>query len=335
MPDGSWAPPEMSHATVALRDAEEPVAPGGLIGERYRVISLLGRGGMGEVYEAEDVQLGGRVALKVVRGSSLDSHAFEMLKREIQLARRVTHPNVCRLHDFDVHRFADGRETPFLTMELVHGETLAAAIRRKGPFSPAQTRHLAEQMAGALDAAHDAGVVHRDFKSSNVMLEGDRAIVTDFGLAMEMADATHRGDHSLVGSPAYMAPEQFQGGRVSAASDVYASGVVLFEMITGRLPFEGPTPIATAHARLKTPPPSPRSHVRALDRRWEVAILRCMRLDPSQRFARCGDVVRLLPRPAARSSSPLGTLAILFGVGGLGFFALILATIFLWVLLKP
>jgi hypothetical protein len=293
--DDDWQPPP-SVPTLPITTDPSDVQAESWISSRYRVVRLLGRGGMGEVYEAEDAELGTHIALKVVRGRPWDAEAVAQLKREIQLARKITHPNVCRLHDFGMHHEGDGRDVPFLTMELVEGETLAARIRREGRIAPADAFAIAAQMAAALDAAHEAGVVHRDFKSGNVLLSKDRAIVMDFGLARDALAESGPEASALVGSPAYMAPEQVQGGPLTAAVDVYAFGVVLYEMVTGRLPFSGPTPIDTARMRLDRAAPSPRERVPELDPRWEAAILRCLALAPGDRFARCADAIDVLMR---------------------------------------
>ena len=248
-------------------------AKGDLVAERYRIVRLIGEGGMGEVYEAEDLLLRERVALKTVRHEvASDEKVIERFKREIQLARKVTHPNVCRIFDVGLHRLPGTRaDLAFLTMELLEGETLAARLTRAGRLSPAEAAPLAVQMAAALDAAHSAGIVHRDFKSANVMLVGDgsasglglRAVVTDFGLARGKQAATDpniTGDGGVVGSPSYMAPEQVEGKEVTGAADIYALGVVLYEMVTGRLPFVGDTPLSTAVMRLREDPVTPCAH---------------------------------------------------------------------------
>src|SRR6266568_4098545 len=209
---------------------------GDRVAERYRIVRALGEGGMGEVYEAEDLLLKERLALKTLRGPVADDEAtVARFKREIQLARKVTHPNVCRLFDVGIDRRAGG-EVAFLTMELLDGETLAARLKRAGPMSTAEALPIVEQVAAALAAAHEAGIIHRDLKCANVILVGSRAVVTDFGLARVVAEGADQvtGDGGIVGSPAYMAPEQVEGGRrLTAAVDIYAFGVVLFEMVTG------------------------------------------------------------------------------------------------------
>jgi eukaryotic-like serine/threonine-protein kinase len=271
---------------------------GARIAGRYRVARFIGAGGMGEVYEAEDAELRERVALKTVRAVVADdSRAIERLKREVQLARRVTHANVCRIFDFGVHE-AGGVSVPFLTMELLAGGTLSERLRR-GPLSTGEALPLAQQMAAALDAAHQVGVVHRDFKSANVLLVGARAVVTDFGLAREAeVPSSLSASGELVGSPEYMAPEQLEGREVTGRSDVYAFAVVLYEMVTGTLPFSAATRIATAIARLHQAPPSPRERVPSLPPSWERAILRGLERKPEARFASAGELVRALASDA-------------------------------------
>src|SRR5262249_45005117 len=178
---------------------------------------------------------------------------------ETQVARKGTPPNVCRLFDVGIDR-RSGREVAFLTMELLDGETLSARLRRAGRMTTAEAMPIAEQIAAGLTAAHEAGIIHRDLKCANILLVGSRAVVMDFGLARVIAEGSDQvtGD-GVVGSPAYMAPEQVEGGRpLTAAADIYAFGVVLFEMVTGRLPFVGETPLATAVMRIREDARSPR-----------------------------------------------------------------------------
>jgi tetratricopeptide (TPR) repeat protein len=269
-------------APGAQRRAPVRFREGDLIAGRYRIVRFIAQGGMGEVYEAEDVTLGERIALKTVSVErSGDPRADEYFRRELLLARKVTHSNVCRLFDVGVHD-----QTRFLTMELLAGETLAARIRRR-PLEPAEALPIVQQMTAALAAAHAVGIVHRDFKSHNVILVGNRAVVTDFGLARAAAgeeQALQQSDSGrLVGTPHYMAPEQVEGSAVGPPADVYALGVVLFEMMTGTLPFEGDTAMATAVRRLTTPPPSPRQFSPKLDARWEKVILACLAREPQSR----------------------------------------------------
>jgi serine/threonine protein kinase len=239
---------------------------------------------MGEVYEAWDDELSIRVALKALHGihdSRLDLHR---LKLEGLMARSVWHPNVCRVYNVS-HDGKDKATVWFLTMELLKGETLSRVLQKVGRLPLDRTLQLAEQMAAGLGAAHRAGVVHRDFKPSNVVLvngdNGEQAMVTDFGTAQ--APTGERRDPSGHGHPAYMAPEQVRGEDVGPAADIYAFGVVLFEMVTGTLPFGGDSPIEVARRRLVADPPSPRSVVPGIDDRWEQAIPARARPGPGAR----------------------------------------------------
>jgi TolB-like protein len=281
-------------------------APAQIVAERFRVVRLIAAGGMGEVYEAEDLQLGDRVALKTVRLElAAESHAIQRLKREIQLARKITHPNVCRIYDIYTHRFpgnGSGLSVTFMAMEYLEGETLASRIHRQGRFTIIDALPIVKQLIEGLGAAHDAGIVHRDFKSPNVILVESgglrRAVITDFGLAWTAdtsSSTTATGTETLlVGSLAYMAPEQVRGEDVTAAADIYALGVVMFEMVTGLLPFQAETPIAIAAKRLNTAAPSPRTVVPDLDETWTSVILRCLEREPSQRFRSIRGVRRAL-----------------------------------------
>ena len=306
--------------------------PGETVAGRFRIVRLIGRGGMGEVYEADDLQLEERVAIKTIRADVLpDVRARERFRREIQLARKVTHVNVCRLFDLVLHETALGQEVPLLSMELLRGETLSDFLLRKPALDPAEALPLIRQIAAGLAAAHRAGVIHRDFKSANVILvpgPGDevRAVVTDFGLARSIAPSAVGADGERSGTPAYMAPEQAEGKETTIASDVYAFGIVIYEMVTGALPFSGGTsPSSVANKRLTDEPLRPRAVIAGLDPRWEQVILRCLERDPADRFENADAIVAALtgdPQPSAAASSParwgLGRRRFLVAAAGLG-----------------
>ena len=312
---------EVAHALAKTgqdgRGEGGPVAaafePDRLVAGRYRVVRFLGRGGMGEVYEVEDGALHERVALKtVISVATDDARALERLKREVQLARKVTHPNVCRIFDVGFHE-----QVPFLTMELLTGETLWQRLRR-GPMSAAEALPIVEQLAAALDAAHRAGVIHQDFKSDNVMLLPGRTVVTDFGLARAAIGPggdQPRAGSGVVGTLNYAAPEQLAGGEVTERVDLYALGVVLFEMVTGALPFLWSTPRAALErpGQPKTPPLA--SLAPELAAAWGETIERCLARDPAARPATAGEVAaRLRATPGRRA---VGRIAAAFAVAAL------------------
>jgi serine/threonine protein kinase len=242
------SPWEATAATATEPALDQPVfPPGQLVSGRYRIVRLLGRGGMGEVYQAEDLELKELVAVKTLLPAiASDGRMLARFKQEIQLSRKVSHPNVCRIFDLARHP-ADASApatTVFLTMEFLPGETLSARLHREGRLSAEAALPILSQTAEALDAAHRAGVIHRDFKPSNVMLVpaagGTRAVVTDFGLARSCApsgETTATLTGTLMGTLDYMAPELLAGGSATVASDVYAFGTVAYKMVTGVLPF--------------------------------------------------------------------------------------------------
>jgi tetratricopeptide (TPR) repeat protein/TolB-like protein len=265
---------------------------------------------MGEVYEVEDGELGGRVALKTLRGGPIDAVALERFRREILLGRKVTHPAVCRVFDVGYQDRAEGVRLAFVTMELLRGQPLSRRLER-GALTPVEALPLIEQLASGLDAAHRAGIVHRDLKSDNIMLVpdagvagGQRAVIMDFGLARpaqpdHQPQVTQVGE--IIGSPHYMAPEQVTGGTVGPAADVFAFGVVIYEMLTGRLPFEGNSFAEVAYRRVAERPIPPRRHLPSLERRWEAVILHCLERDPAQRLASAGQVYAALTAPGNHS----------------------------------
>ncbi len=265
---------------------------GDVVSGRYEIRRFIARGGMGEVYAAHDRMLGEEIALKVLlTAASAGAGALDRLRAEVQLARRVADPHVLRVFDLGSYQRPDGGEVLFLTMQLLRGETLRARVRRAGPLSLAETWRLADDLFAALAAAHQIGIVHRDFKSDNVMLvptdDGPpRAIVMDFGLAQAAATgAPVEGDGTplIAGTLGYMAPEQLAGGAATAAVDVYAFGVVLHEMLTGVLPPFRPA-IARRGATAPLPPPPSLLDKLDIPSRWSALIRRCLERDPAARF---------------------------------------------------
>jgi tetratricopeptide (TPR) repeat protein/tRNA A-37 threonylcarbamoyl transferase component Bud32 len=313
--------------------------PGDLAADRFRITRFLARGGMGEVYEAEDVELHERVALKSIRSELLDdSRVLERFKREVYLARKVTHPNVCRI--FDLFRqpsnpaAGSGRgSVAFVAMELLEGETLADLLRRQPRLSEPEAQPIALQIAAGLGAAHAAGVLHRDFKPGNVLLvpgaRGVRAVITDFGLALRSNQdvslgASVTGTGEVLGTPAYMSPEQVEAKELTPASDVYSLGLVLYQMVTGTRAFEDSTPLSMAVRRIKENPPPPRSLVPDLDPRWESVILKCLERNPKDRFQNADEVADALrgetkQRREWRSVAVGLVLALLIAAGSLAF----------------
>ena len=269
-------------AAPGQSEAPPPIfSPDDVICDRYRVIRFIARGGMGEVYEVEDEELHARIALKTIAPSRASSkHQLNRFKQEIQLARKVSHPNVCRVFDLGRHRDEGHGDVLFLTMELLPGETLAVHLREHGPMSYQEALPLVRQMVAALAAAHHAGVVHRDFKPGNVMLlntpESPLVKVTDFGLAVNPeADETVSALLSdVVGTPAYMAPEQFHG-QYSARTDIYALGLTVFQMLTGKLPEFSQTPFQETGSQT----------TKRMRSRWRQAITRSTATNPAARFA--------------------------------------------------
>jgi len=268
--------------------AEERFLPGTIFAKRYRVRGLLGRGGMGEVYRADDVVLGQSVALKFLpRELAGDPRALEWLRHEVRLARQVTHPNVCRVHDFGEHEGLS-----FLSMEYVDGEDLTSLVRRIGRLPPGKATEIAREICLGLAAAHDGGVLHRDLKPSNVMLDGrGRARITDFGVA---ALATEPGEAGgLFGTPAYMAPEQVAGGACTTASDIYSLGVLLYELFTGRHPFPGKT--LEECVRLHREAAPARMSEAGVSPEVERVVLRCLDKAPERRPPSARAVAAALP----------------------------------------
>jgi serine/threonine-protein kinase len=269
-------------STVALPPASGSehgrFEPGTRLGARYRIVALLGHGGMGEVYRADDLQLGQSVALKfLVAEKAARPGMLTQFRGEVRTARLIAHPNVCRVYDIGE---ADGHV--FLSMEYIDGEDLASVLRRLGRLTPDKAVEIARQICLGLAAAHEAGMLHRDLKPANVMIDGrGRARITDFGLAGFAVELARDGQ--AAGTPAYMAPEQLAEGRVSARSDVYSLGLVLYELFTGKRAFEARNLSELRRMHESGSITSPSDLARGIDPAVERVIMHCLERDPNAR----------------------------------------------------
>ena len=251
---------------------------------------MLGRGGMGEVYRADDLTLAQQVALKFLPPAvAANPNSVERFRNEVRVARRVSHPNVCRVYDlgeFEGHLF--------LSMEYVDGEDLGSLLRRIGRLPEDKALEIARKLCAGLAAAHETGVLHRDLKPGNIMLDArGHVLLTDFGLA-GLADQIE-GAEIRNGTPAYMAPEQLSGKEVTVRSDIYSLGLVLYEILTGKRPYESDTLAGLERARKNGAPPTPSTLIKDLDPRIERVVLRCLESDPSRRPASALAVAAALP----------------------------------------
>jgi Protein kinase domain len=284
--------PESPAAAVGARvpSSETRLAPGTLLAGRYQIFGLLGRGGMGEVYRADDLTLDQPVALKFLPEKMAgDAAMLARFHAEVRIARQVSHPNVCRVYDIGE---ANGK--PYLSMEYIDGEDLGSLLRRIGRLPPDKAIEFARHICAGLAAAHDKGVVHRDLKPGNIMIDGQgRAHIMDFGLAAVALEL--RGGQARQGTPAYMAPEQLAGTEVTARSDIYSLGLVLYEMFTGKRPFEAATLPEMIRLQQQSNPPSVTSVVKDVEPAVETVIQRCLAPDPRQRPASALAVAAALP----------------------------------------
>jgi len=272
-PDRGLTPP-----AGAARRAGERFVPGTVLAGRYRIVGLLGRGGMGEVYRADDLKLEQPVALKFLpHGLDADEERLARFYREVRVARQVSHPAICRVYDV-----AEAEGHLFLSMEMIDGENLASLLRRIGRLPADKATEIARQLCAGVAAAHEKGVLHRDLKPANLMLDGQGNVrITDFGLA-GLAEGL-RDEDVRSGTPCYMSPEQLQGREVTVRSDVYALGLVLYELYTGRRAFPGKSLAELARKHRDEPPIEPSALVAGLDPAVERAILACLEKDPRRR----------------------------------------------------
>jgi serine/threonine-protein kinase len=286
--------PTLARSLTAGSDA---LARGQVFADRYEVLGVLGKGGMGVVYRAQDRQLDEVVALKLLRPEALasDPSLLERFKQEIKLARRITHRNVLRTHDF-----GETGGVPYISMEYLEGVTLKDLVRNRGALPLGVGLSIAKQMCHGLAAAHETGVVHRDIKPQNMLIlpETGELKIMDFGIARvssvspEAAGLTSAG--TVMGTPDYMPPEQAQGRPADFRSDLYSLAVVLFEIFAGRLPFSGDTPVAVVMAHVQQTPPAPRSVNPRVPADLAAVILRGLEKDPARRWQSTAELLDAL-----------------------------------------
>ena len=298
---------DAAEVCFTCRTVLSALTQGSIVGGRYEILSPLGRGGMGAVYRAHDRVLDETVALKVLRGDV--ASAPEMPKRfrsEIKLARRVAHPNVCRIYEY-------GEDGPrqYISMELVEGTNLKEVLKRRGALPPEEGCALAAQIADGLEAIHRVGIVHRDLKTLNVMIDAHGAAkVMDFGIAKRVVGGgtpAPSGSY-VVGSPEYMSPEQARGQPVDFRSDIYALGIIVFELFTGRVPFRGDTPVATLLMHLETPPPLEGPAASAIPLSARPVLRKALAKDAAERYGSAREMGEALRAVRATSSGPQSAL---------------------------
>jgi serine/threonine protein kinase/Flp pilus assembly protein TadD len=279
--------------TKTLETAPEGLGKGKLFAGRFELIEELGAGGMGIVYRAFDKEVGEEIALKVLHPDiALDQKTVERFRNEIKLARRISHRNVCRMHD--LHQ--DGKQL-FITMEYVSGQDLKSLIKQTGALATGKAISIAKQVCEGLAEAHDLGVIHRDLKSQNIMVDKDgTAKIMDFGIARSLRAAGMTAEGMIIGTPEYMAPEQVEGQDADQRTDIYALGAILFEMVTGRVPFEGDSPLSVAYKHKNEIPIPPRKLNAQLPEPLNGLILRCLEKEKENRYQTADEVLADLIR---------------------------------------
>ena len=294
---------EFAETAVAGRATVSQTRPGGepeigrLFASRYEIQGVLGKGGMGIVYRAHDRDLDDAVAIKTLRGEALsaDPTLLDRFKQEIRLARRITHPNILRTHDL-----GESGGLRYLSMEFVKGLTLKQLIEAGDILPKPVGLRIAKQICAGLAAAHEVGVIHRDIKPQNILIESTGGLkIMDFGIARLQEERGMTAEGTVVGTPDYMSPEQARGNPLDFRSDIYSTGVVLYEVFTGTLPFEGESPLAVVLKHIQENPPSPQTRNPRIDPKISQIILKCMRKEPKDRYQSVNDLYEALTQVTA------------------------------------
>jgi len=282
--------PEMDDAipTRTIETPHEELTTGAMFAGRYRIIEELGKGGMGKVYKVLDTKIDEKIALKLIRPEiASDRNTLTRFNNELKLARKIRHKNICQMFDL-----GEEKGTHFITMEFVPGEDLRSMIRMSGHLAVGTTISIAKQICEGLTEAHESGVMHRDLKPGNIMIDkGGNARIMDFGIARSLKAKGITGSGVMIGTPEYMSPEQVEGKEVDPRSDIYSLGVILYEMITGRVPFEGDTPFTIGVKHKSEAPQNPKELNAQMPDELSGLILRCLEKDKETRYQSAEEVL--------------------------------------------
>ena len=273
--------------TETIEAPKEKLTTGSTFAGRYQIIEELGKGGMGKVYKANDTDIKEKVAIKLIKPEiSTDKKTIERFQNELKFARKIRHKNVCQMYDLNKEE-----GTYYITMEYVSGEDLKSFILRSGQLAIGTTIRIAKQVCEGLAEAHKLGVVHRDLKSNNIMIDKEGNVrIMDFGIARSLEAKGITGAGVMIGTPEYMSPEQVEGKEVDQRSDIYSLGVILYEMVTGRVPFEGETPFSIAFKHKSETPRNPKEVDAQIPEDLSRVILRCLEKDKELRYQSAGEV---------------------------------------------
>ncbi len=279
---------EDTEVTETLETPKEELTRGTTLANRYEIIEELGKGGMGRVYRVEDTKLKQEVALKLIKPEiAKDKKTIERFRNELKVARNIRHKNVCGMFDL-----GEEKGTHYITMEFIPGEDLKVLIRRIGQLPIGKSVSIAKQVCDGLAEAHRLGVVHRDLKPSNIMVDKEgNARIMDFGIARSLESKGITGAGVMIGTPEYMSPEQVDGKELDQRSDIYSLGVILYEMVTGRAPFEGKTPLSIAMKHKSEVPRDPKEFNAQIPEDLSWLILKCMEKDKEKRYRKAEEVL--------------------------------------------
>jgi serine/threonine-protein kinase len=275
------------------------IPKGELIDKRYLVQRMIGRGGMGSVYEVQDLRMNRPLALKILHQGAIEDDSEQRFMREFEMLSKINHPAILKVFGWGRYQ-----EQLYFVAEFISGRDLKSEIKRRGPWPPEEAAKLVATIADAVATAHSLGVVHRDIKPHNIMMANDGSVrLLDFGIARKtgggMETLTKTG--MIVGTPEYMSPEQFGTHRVDERSDVYSLGVVLFELLTGTVPFEGETPVAIALKVIQHPAEAPQTVRRDIPEWMNRIVVKCMQKDPQNRYLSAAELAETLRKPGARA----------------------------------
>ncbi|HDT14195.1 MAG TPA: tetratricopeptide repeat protein [Candidatus Aminicenantes bacterium] len=282
--------PDAGHVQVTktVETPKEELTTGSTFAGRYQIIEELGRGGMGRVYKANDTEIKEKVALKLIKPEiATDERTIERFQNELRFARKIRHRNVCQMYDLN-----RDKGTSYITMEYVEGENLKDMIRMSGQLGVGTAVSVAKQVCEGLEEAHKLGVIHRDLKPGNIMIDRDgRVRIMDFGIARSLRDKGITGAGVMIGTPEYMSPEQVEGKETDQRSDIYSLGIILYEMVTGKVPFEGDTALAVGMKHKGETPRPPRQLNAQVPDELDRAILRCLEKDKEKRYQSAGELL--------------------------------------------